>query len=199
MKTSQIVICILLVAFIIMSVVVASFFIINYNRLVDLKADVALQYSQIQINLQRRVDLIPNYLETVKAEVEHDEVIVALIAEVRSSGGKVISSAKNGDIAEAEEAITNYDLTVDNYLNFIIKNFPELSAGQAFQDLRDELAGTENRVSVSRMYYNEAVDRYNRTIQKFPGIIFANIMGFEPAESFTAVEGSEVSPTVKFD
>ena len=84
-------------------------------------------------------------------------------------------------------------------MNFIAKNFPELSAGQAFQDLRDELAGTENRVSVSRMYYNEAVDRYNRTIQKFPGIVFANIMDFEPAESFTAVEGSEVSPTVKFD
>lgn len=190
MKTSQIVICILLVAFIVMSVVVASFFISNYNSLVDLKADVALQYSQIQVNLQRRVDLIPKYLETVKAEVEHDEVIVALIAEARSSGSKVISTTKNSDIAKIEEAITAYDVTVDNYMNIIVENYPELSAGQAFQDLRDELAGTENRISVSRMYYNEAVDRFNRAIQKIPGIIFADIIGFEPAESFTAVDGN---------
>lgn len=187
-----------IITYVVLATVVI-FLIAVHGNIVDLKAAVETQYAQIQVNLQRRVDLLPNYLETVKAEMKHDEVIVSMIAEARAVGSKTLSATTNGNVNNAEEAIANYDIAVDNYMNFISENYPELSAGQAFRDLRDELVGAENRISTSRKYYNEAVERYNRYIGKFPGILIASIMNAEPAELFSAAEGSKIPPTMSFD
>lgn len=189
MKTSRI------ITYVILAVVVLSL-LFTYNNLVDLKADVDLQFSQIEVNLQRRMDLIPNFVETVKGAAEHEEAVFTAIAEARS---KVIATMESGNVADAEEAIANYETALNRCMEVIVEDYPELTAGEHFTALQDELAGTENRIAVSRQYYNEAVDRYNRAIQKFPGVIFANIMGFQPAKSFTAVEGSEVAPSISFD
>lgn len=129
--------------------------------------------------------------------MEHDEALVAMIAEGRAN---VISAMESGDMTKTNEAIANYDVAVDNYLNFVIENYPELSAGQAFQDLRDELAGTENRIAVSRRYYNEAVSTYNSA--RKDGLLatfLANMLGFEEAEYFESAYGSETAPTFSFD
>ncbi len=174
--------------------------ITSFNSLATQRAEVTLQYSQIQVNLQRRMDLIPNYIETVKAEMKHDETIVSMIAQARSN---VISTMESSNVSENQEAVENaiaqYDVAVDSYLNFINENYPELSSGKAFQGLRDELAGSENRIAVSRKYYNEAVSKYNLALDTFPGILLGPIMGFEHAEPFNAVKGSEVAPTYSFD
>lgn len=169
----------------------------TYKNLAHLEENISLQYAQIEANLQRRVDLLPNYFETVQGQMEHDEALVAMIAESRAN---VISAMENDDMAKADEAMDNYNVAVDNYMNFVIENYPELSAGQAFQDLRDELAGTENRIAVSRQYYNEAVNTYNSARK---GGLFAtfiaNLMGFEEAEYFKSAYGSETAPTFSFD
>lgn len=179
------------------------FFVIgitSFNSLTTKRAEVSLQYSQIQVNLQRRVDLIPNYIETVKAEMKHDETIVSMIAQARSN---VISTMESSNVSENQEAVENaiaeYDVAVDSYLNFVNENYPELSSGKAFQGLRDELAGSENRIAVSRQYYNEAVSKYNLALDIFPGTLLGPIMGFKHAEPFKAVECSEVAPTYSFD
>lgn len=184
-----------IIAYVILAVVVLSL-VLNYNSLAKLKNNVELQYAQIEVNLQRRVDLIPNYMETVKGEMEHDEAIMAMITEARAT---VISAMENGNMADTYEANANYDTAVANYLNFVVENYPELSAGDAFQGLRDELAGTENRIAVSRQYYNEAVSKYNNFVDTFPGIIVASITGAKHAELFSAAEGSNVAPTISFD
>ena len=169
----------------------------TYKNLAQLEENISLQYAQIEANLQRRVDLLPNYFETVKGQMEHDEALVAMIAESRAN---VISAMENDDMAKADEAMENYNVAVDNYMNFVIENYPELSAGQAFQDLRDELAGTENRIAVSRQYYNEAVNTYNSARKDGLFATFvANLMGFEEAEYFKSAYGSETAPTFSFD
>lgn len=169
----------------------------TYKNLAQLEENISLQYAQIEANLQRRVDLLPNYFETVKGQMEHDEALVAMIAESRAN---VISAMENDDMAKADEAMENYNVAVDNYMNFVIENYPELSAGQAFQDLRDELAGTENRIAVSRQYYNEAVNTYNSARKDGLFATFvANLMGFEEAEYFKSAYGTETTPTFSFD
>ena len=189
MKNSRIII------YVILAVVVLSL-LSTYNNLVDLKADVDLQFSQIETTLQRRMDLIPNFVATVKGAAEHEKDVFTAIAEARS---KVTVSMASGNIAEAEEAIANYETALGRCMEVIVEDYPELTSGQHFTALQDELAGTENRIATSRKYYNEAVDRYNRAITKFPGVLFANIMNFEPAELFSAAEGSNVAPTISFD
>lgn len=199
MKTSRI------ITYVILAVVVLSLVLTfclvgslvdTYNNLVDLKADVDLQFSQIEVNLQRRMDLIPNFVETVKGAAEHEEAVFTAIAEARS---KVIATMESGNIADAEDAIANYETALNRCMEVIVEDYPELTAGQHFTALQDELTGTENRIATSRKYYNEAVDRYHRVIDKFPGILVASIMGFEHVESFQASEGSDVAPTFSFD
>ena len=169
----------------------------TYKNLAQLEENISLQYAQIEANLQRRVDLLPNYFETVKGQMEHDEALVAMIAESRAN---VISAMEHDDMTKTDEAMENYNVAVDNYMNFVIENYPELSAGQAFQDLRDELAGTENRIAVSRQYYNEAVNTYNSARKDGLFATFvANLMGFEEAEYFKSAYGSETAPTFSFD
>lgn len=171
-----------------------SFFSIK-NNLVDLREEVEMQQSQIETNLQRRSDLIPNLVETVKGYVSHENEVFTSIAEARA---KLAESINNGNISDINEANASLDSSLGKLIA-IAEDYPELKASEQFIALQDELAGTENRISVARQYYNEKVRNYNATVQKFPTSIVASISGFYPMEYFEADDRAYDVPQVSFD
>jgi len=139
------------------------------NSLVSLKEEVEMQQSQIETTLQRRSDLIPNLVATVKGYANHEEKVFTEIAEARS---KLAGSIKSGDMKSISEANDTLDFALSRLLA-ISENYPDLKASEQFIALQDELAGTENRISVARQHYNEKVNTYNTEVQKFPTSIVA--------------------------
>ena len=171
-----------------------SFFLIR-NNLVDLREEVEMQQSQVETNLQRRSDLIPNLVVTIKGYVAHENEVFTSIAEART---KLAESINNGNVSDINEANCSLNSAL-NRLIAIAEDYPELKASEQFIALQDELAGTENRISVARQYYNEKVKDYNSTVQKFPTSIVASISGFYPMEYFEADDGAYEVPQVSFD
>lgn len=165
------------------------------NSLVSLKEDVEMQQSQIETTLQRRNDLIPNLVATVKGYANHEEAVFTEIADARS---KLAGSIESGDMESISEANTALDSALSKLLA-ISENYPDLKASEQFIALQDELAGTENRIAVARQYYNEKLNTYNTKVQKFPSSIVAGMSGYYPMEYFEADEGTKEVPTVNFD
>ena len=174
---------------------IGGWFVCAQNNLVDLNEEVKLEFSQVETTLQRRSDLILNLVETVKGYVKHEEQVFTEIAEARS---KLAGSIESGDNESINEASNELDSALGRLL-VITENYPELKASEHFIALQDELAGTENRITVARQNYNEVVNKYNTTIKKFPMVIVANMMGYETAEYFEADESSKEAPTVNFN
>lgn len=164
------------------------------NSLVQLHEDVNLQASQIQTTLQRRSDLIPNLVSTVKGYAAHEEQVFIEIADARSKLSGAISSGDLGAIKEANDGLSSA-LT---HLLAIQEAYPELKADAQFTALMDELAGTENRINVARQQYNETVANYNKKIKMFPSSIIANMNGFTAEEYFEADDGAQQAPIVNF-
>ncbi len=165
------------------------------NSLVSLKEDVEMQQSQIETTLQRRSDLIPNLVATVKEYENHEEKIFTEIADARS---KLAGSIKSGDMKSISEANDALDSALDRLLA-ISENYPDLKASEQFIALQDELAGTENRIAVARQHYNEKLNAYNTTVQKFPTSIVAGMSGYYPMQYFDADESAKEVPKVDFD
>ena len=165
------------------------------NSLVSLKEDVEMQQSQIETTLQRRNDLIPNLVATVKGYANHEEAVFTEIADARS---KLAGSIESGDMESISEANTALDSALSKLLA-ISENYPDLKASEQFIALQDELAGTENRIAVARQYYNEKLNTYNTKVQKFPSSIVAGMSGYYTMEYFEADEGAKEVPTVNFD
>ena len=183
-----------LIVLLVIGLVVALLFgtvISKYNKLVTLNEEVKSAESQIDNQLQRRNDLIPNLVETVKAYAAHEEEIFTGIAEARSA---MMGASNMTDKAEADAALNS----ALGRLLAISENYPDLKANENFIQLSDELAGTENRISVARMEYNETAKNYNKVAKSFPMFIFAKMLGFEDAKYFEATEGAEQVPTVDF-
>lgn len=164
------------------------------NSLVSLKEDVEMQQSQIETTLQRRNDLIPNLVETVKGYSIHEEEVFTEIADARS---KLAGSIKSGDIENISKANNSLDSALGRLLA-ISENYPNLKANEQFISLQDELAGTENRIAVARQHYNEKVRNYNATVQRFPTSIVAGISGYNPMQYFEADENAKEVPKVSF-
>ena len=166
-------------------------FISLYNRLVSLREGVDEKWAQVETQLQRRLDLIPNLVETVKGYAAHEKEVFENIAAARAklSGAKTREEIIEGN-RELEGALAR--------LLAIVENYPQLKANETFNRLMDELAGTENRIAVARMRYNETVRDYNMTIKKFPTNIIANMFGFREQPYFEAQKGAEEAPKVKF-
>ena len=163
----------------------------SYNGLVSMNEDVNSGYAQIQNVIQRRADLIPNLVETVKGYASHESGTFQAIAEARSQ----IDSANNpGELAEANDALTQSL----GRLMVVVENYPELKANENFLNLQDELAGTENRISVERKNYNDVVRAFNTKVRSFPTNIVAKMFSFNQAEYFEADEGSQNVPEVNF-
>lgn len=165
------------------------------NSLVSLKEDVEMQQSQIETTLQRRSDLIPNLVATVKGYANHEEEVFTEIADARS---KLAGSIESGDMESISEANNALDSALGRLLA-ISENYPDLKASEQFIALQDELAGTENRIAVARQYYNEKVNTYNTTVQRFPTSIVAGMSGYYPMQYFEADESAKEVPKVDFD
>ncbi len=163
----------------------------SYNELVTLKEDVDTQYSNVDVQLERRADLIPNLVNTVKGYVKHEEETIEKVTSAREN---LLKANTVDEKSEANEELTN----AINALMVIVENYPDLKANENFINLQDELAGTENRISTSRHDYNEAVKAYNTKTQKFPSNIVAGIFHFEKATYFEVEESKKENPTVDF-
>lgn len=166
-------------------VVVGVWGLLVYNGLVEEGEGVRSAWSDIDAQLQRRIDLVPNLVQTVKGYVKHEEGIFGQVVETRA---RVMAA---GTPAEKGEAGIALDQALGRLLA-LSEGYPELKADTTFVRLQDELAGTENRVAVARTRYNEAVRRFNAAIRKFPGVILAGRMGLVAADYFQASVGGEV-------
>ena len=154
-----------------------------------------MQQSQIETTLQRRSDLIPNLVATVNGYANHEEEVFTEIADARS---KLAGSIESGDMKSISEANNALDSALGRLLA-ISENYPDLKASEQFIALQDELAGTENRIAVARQHYNEKLNTYNTTVQRFPTSIVAGMSGYYPMQYFEADESAKKVPKVDFD
>lgn len=160
----------------------------TYNSLVSKQESVNQAYSKIDASLQRRADLIPNVVSSVKGYMSHESEIFTQIADARSK----IGSGNKEEKANGENELTS----AISRLLVIQENYPELKADAQVSALMSELEGTENRIFIARKDYNEEATRYNKSIRQFPRNIFANLFGFEKAELIKADESATKVPTV---
>ena len=175
--------------------VIAVWFIGTQNKLVGLEENVKLEFSQVETTLQRRSDLIPNLVETVKGYAKHEEEVFTQIADARA---KLAGSIEAGNVEDINNASNELDSALSRLL-VITENYPELKANEQFVALMDELAGTENRITIARQNYNETVSKYNKAIKMFPASIVANMNGYEAADYFEADDDAKDAPVVNFN
>jgi LemA protein len=163
----------------------------KYNGMVKTSEDVKTNQSNIETNLQRRADLIPNLVSTVKGYAAHESEVIDSIADARSkmAGAKTTEEALKAD-GELTQALSK--------LLVVVEQYPDLKANENFKMLQTELEGTENRIAIARRDYNESAKKYNTQIKRFPTNIFAKMFGFEQVPYFEAAPGSEKAPEVKF-
>lgn len=167
--------------FLIIFAVVAVYAIIVYNSLVSLKNKVDNGWHQIETQLQRRYDLIPNLVETVKGYAKHEKEVLSNVTEQRS---KVISANSVAEKAAADNMMTN---TLKS-LFAVAENYPDLKASQNFRELQVELSNTENKIAFARQFYNDTVTDFNTAIEVFPKNIFANLLKYSKREYFEVDE-----------
>ena len=170
----------------------------QYNSLVKLEETVKSQRGQVESVYQRRADLIPNIVATVKGEAAFEQETLRQVVEARASATQMKIDANNAqDFAKFQAAQGELSQALGR-LMMLTENYPSLKANQAFSDLRVQLEGSENRIAVERMNYNKVVGKYNIKLRSFPTNLIAKRLGFERANLFEATTGSEVAPVVVF-
>lgn len=180
-----------LIVVIVILVLLAMPLIGTYNSLVSLEQNVNNSESNIETQLQRRSDLIPNLVNTVKGYATQEKDIFTQIADARSklAGAQNVSDRANAD-AQLSSALSR--------LLVVVENYPDLKSNQNFRDLTVELEGTENRIAIARQDYNKAVTQYNTKRRRFPTNIVASLFGFEEKSLYKASEGAQEVPKVDF-
>jgi LemA protein len=182
-----------LIGILVMVVVVVGWGISANNRLVALNESINGAWAQVETVLQRRYDLIPNLVATVKGYAQHESSVLEEVTRLRSQWGAAkTSDAKIEAANQLEGALSR--------LMVVVEKYPDLKANQNFLALQDELAGTENRIAVERRRYNEAVQAYNTGIAQFPGSIIAGMKGFQRRDVyFKSEEAAKTAPKVNFN
>lgn len=176
---------------VIILVVIALLFIPKYNSLVTAEENVDSKWAQVENQLQRRFDLIPNLVESVKGYANHEQEVITSITEARAQMGSANSPQ--------EQAVANDALTgALSRLLVVVENYPNLKADANFRQLMDELAGTENRLAVAREDYNNEVQQFNKHVKRFPGNLVGGMFGFEQKEYFKAAAGADKAPSIDF-
>ncbi len=184
----------LLITFIVIVIVIGlfySFFKGTYNQFVALDEGVKSAWAQVENQLQRRYDLIPNLVETVKGYAKQEKDV---LTEVTNARARVGGAATVPDKIKANNELSS----ALSRLLVVVENYPDLKSNVNFLRLQDELAGTENRIAVERKRYNEAVQNYNVAIRSFPANMLAGIFGFEKGTFFEAPAAAKAAPQVKF-
>lgn len=172
----------------------------GYNKLVNQDETVKAKWSNVQSDYQRRSDLIPNLVNTVKGAANFEQQTLTRVMEARAKATSVNINADNltpEKLAQFQQAQAQVSGALGRLLA-VAENYPQLKATENFQHLQAELAGTENRIKVSRNDFNSAVQDYNVTARSFPNNIFAGMFGFRPKQGFEAEPGSERAPSVDF-
>lgn len=181
---------------------VVKFFAGTYNTMVGMEEGVLSQWAQVENQYQRRLDLVPNLVATVKGFAAHESEVFTQVAEARSQAGGVMELSSN--VIDDPEALAKFQQAQNSLggalqrLLSVTENYPQLQANQNFMALQDELEGTENRIATERMRFNETVQEYNKYIRKFPNNIIANMNGFEKKAYFTSTDEAKTAPKVEF-
>jgi LemA protein len=175
----------------------------TYNGLVGSLQGVDAQWAQVQNVYQRRADLVPNLVQTVKGAADFEKSTLTEITEARASVGqvKIDPSQSPNDPAQLEQfqkAQAQLGGALSRLL-VVVERYPDLKANSSFRDLQAQLEGTENRIAVERGKFNEAVQRYDTKVKRFPTVLIAGVMGFQPKPYFMATAGAEAPPKVSFD
>ena len=166
----------------------------GYNQIQQYDEQAAQAKQAISVQLQRRADLVPNLVNTVKGYAQHEEAVFTQVATARAGLAGAIQGGDPAAMATANAQLTG----ALGRLIAVAEAYPQLKADQGFLRLQDELAGTENRIATSRNDYNQAVQAYNTYIRTFPQAITAKVMGAKPRTYYEAAPGSETAPTVDF-
>lgn len=178
-------------AIVLVALLLLGWFVGSYNRLVTLNNNVDNKWAQVETQYQRRIDLIPNLINTVKGYMTYEQQTLTKITELRTQWQNAKTVAEKVDTAnQIESALKTIFAVAENY--------PDLKASQNFLALQDELANTENKVAVERQRYNDAIKDINIAVQRFPTNVVAGIFGFKQREYFQSAAGSETVPEVKF-
>ncbi len=172
----------------------------SYNGLVGKQEDVGKAWGNVESDYQRRADLIPNLVNTVKGYANFEQETLTKVIEARASATQVKIDANNltpENLAAFQQAQGGLSSALGRLL-VVAENYPDLKANQNFLDLQAQLEGTENRINVSRQRYNDTVNDYNKSRRSFPAVLFASMFGFGEKGYFKAEAGSEKAPEVKF-
>ncbi len=197
------VILVTLAAIILLGIIIVSKSVGVYNTIISLDEGVKAQWAQVENTYQRRFDLIPNIVATVQGEADFEKSTLTAVVDARSHMGGIVKV--DNEMLGDEVAMKRFQesqATLGNALQrlmVVTENYPNLKSNAAFQDLRIELEGSENRIAVERMKYNEVVKEYNTTIRQFPNSIIAGFAGASPKVQFSADAGASSAPQVKFD
>jgi LemA protein len=187
---------------IILALVVVGLFVVSgINTIPRLDEKVNASWAEVQNQYQRRMDLIPNLVETVKGYANFEQKTLTDVINARANATKVTLTADQLSDPEAvkkfEQAQGNVSSSLSR-LMVVVEQYPDLKANQNFLALQSQLEGTENRITIARKDYIETIQGYNTTVRTFPGVIWAKIYGAKPKQTFAATEGSEKPPAVKF-
>lgn len=174
----------------------------SYNSLVNLDESVSAQWAEVQNQYQRRYDLIPNLVSTVKGYAKHESDVFTQVSEARASAGGQINISD--EVLSDPEAFARYQKVQDQLgaslqrLLVVTEQYPELKADQNFMALQDQLEGTENRITVARQRYNDNAKLFNTKIRTFPTTLIAGMFGFEKKQYFSAGQEAQSAPIVEF-
>jgi LemA protein len=182
---------IIVIVLVVLVVLIGAYLIAKYNGLVSLRNRIENAWAQIDVQLRRRYDLIPNLVETVKGYAAHESETLERVVAARNAG---INAQGAHDQAEAENQITG----ALKSLFAVTEAYPDLKANQNFLGLQEELTGTEGRIAYARQFYNDMVYRYNTRVQSFPTSVLANMFGFREREYFQAEDESRGPTRVQF-
>jgi LemA protein len=180
-----------IIVLVVVVIAIVGFYIGSRNSLITLDEDISAAWSEIDNQLQRRADLIPNFVNTVKGYATHEEEVFTEVANARAR------LAGNGSVEEKAAGYNDMQSALSRLL-VIVEQYPELKANANFIALQDELAGTENRIAVARQRYNTSVRSFNGRIRTFPGSFFARGLGFSPRPYFEINESARDVPQVEF-
>lgn len=172
----------------------------SYNDMVKTQEEATTALANVQTTYQRRADLIPNLVETVKGYAKHEEQTLTEVVNARAKATQITLDAENMTPEKMKEfqAAQGELSSALGRLIAVGEAYPDLKANENFKDLQVQLEGTENRINEARMKYNEAVQKYNQGIRSFPKVLFAGMFGFDKMNKFEAAEGAEKAPEVKF-